>query len=123
MSKKSNWYITDMDDFLAQIRSVSYEKFIEVNKTYSDEFTQKITEYNPSVDNILSEQEVQSIALPLLKKKQDGYMLNEKILHNLIEKLNSRMVSNSINLLVSKGVFEVAFDSEMNDFVFWIKDE
>ena len=40
----------------------------------------------------------------------------------MIEDLNSRMVSNTINKLVIDGVFEVAFDDEINDFIFWIKE-
>jgi hypothetical protein len=32
------------------------------------------------------------------------------------------MVSNLLNNLVNKGVIETGFDSDSNDFVFWIKD-
>jgi len=32
------------------------------------------------------------------------------------------MVSNIINSLVKKGLIETAFDSEKNDFIFWVKD-
>ena len=37
--------------------------------------------------------------------------------------MNSRMISNLLNGLVSKGLVESSYDSELNDFVFWIKDE
>ena len=32
------------------------------------------------------------------------------------------MVSNILNQLVQKGLVESAFDTESNDFIFWVKD-
>ena len=33
------------------------------------------------------------------------------------------MTSNIVNGLVQKGLIETAFDSEANDFIFWIKED
>jgi hypothetical protein len=33
------------------------------------------------------------------------------------------MISNILNNLVNKGVLESAYDADLNDFVFWIKEE
>jgi predicted transcriptional regulator len=54
--------------------------------------------------------------------KKIRYVLNDTILVDIIENLNSRMVSNVLTNLVQKGLVESAFDSQKNDFVFWIKN-
>lgn len=118
-----NWYyVENIEAFLDQIRNVSYDKFLEVNKTVNDEFTSKISKSPEDIDSIISKSEVENITMPLLKKKNGNYKISDKILQTIIEKLNSRMISNSLNKLVSEGIVESAFDSELNDFVFWIKD-
>lgn len=120
----SNWYyIDDIETFLDQIRNVSFDKFLEVNKTVNDEFTSKLSENPGEIDLTISRSEVENIAMPFLKKNNGKYKISDKILQTIIEKLNSRMISNSLNKLVSEGVIESAFDSELNDFVFWIKED
>ena len=42
---------------------------------------------------------------------------------DIVHKLNDRMVSNIISGLVQKGLVETAFDNEVNDFVFWVKND
>ena len=120
----SNWYyVDDIETFLDQIRNVSFDKFLEVNKTVNDEFTSKLSENPGEIDLTISRSEVENIAIPFLKKKNGKYKISDKILQTIIEKINSRMISNSLNKLVSEGVIESAFDSELNDFVFWIKED
>lgn len=114
------YYVENLEEFLNQIRKISYEKFLEVNQTIKDEVTEK---FHEELDEILSKQESDNIALPLLKKHKDTYKVSEKTVIKIIEKLNSRMISNSLNKLVSEGVLESGFDSELNDFVFWIKED
>ena len=41
----------------------------------------------------------------------------------ILIQLNQRMVSNIVRGLVKKGVVDSAFDSERNDFIFWVKDK
>jgi hypothetical protein len=114
------YYVENLEEFLNQIRKISYEKFLEVNQIIKDEVTEK---FHEELDEILSKQESDNIALPLLKKHKDTYKVSEKTVIKIIEKLNSRMISNSLNKLVSEGVLESGFDSELNDFVFWIKED
>jgi uncharacterized protein YjgD (DUF1641 family) len=122
--KMSNWhYIDDIETFLDQIRNVSFDKFLEVNKTVDDEFTNKLSENTGEIDLTISISEVENIAMPFLKKKNGKYKISDKILQTIIEKINSRMISNSLNKLVSDGIVESAFDSELNDFVFWLKED
>lgn len=33
------------------------------------------------------------------------------------------MVSNILNTLVNKGVLDSGYDSEKNDFIFWVKED
>jgi hypothetical protein len=33
------------------------------------------------------------------------------------------MISNILNSLVNKGVLDSAYDSDQNDFIFWVKEE
>jgi hypothetical protein len=33
------------------------------------------------------------------------------------------MISNILNSLVNKGVLDSAYDSDQNDFIFWVKDD
>jgi hypothetical protein len=33
------------------------------------------------------------------------------------------MVSNILNTLVNKGVLDSAFDTDQNDFIFWVKED
>jgi membrane-associated HD superfamily phosphohydrolase len=114
------YYVEDIEKFLDHIRKVSYEKFAEVNQMMKDDLASKFTE---ELDNILSRQESDNIVIPLLKKHKDTYKVSDKTVLTIIEKLNSRMISNSLNNLVKSGLIESAFDSELNDFVFWVKED
>jgi hypothetical protein len=33
------------------------------------------------------------------------------------------MISNILNSLVNKGILDSAYDSDQNDFIFWVKEE
>lgn len=120
------WFsITDLDDFVDRVRGMVYTKF----GNWDDEI---FSEINPEdiedMDIVLSHRESFNIVKPLLKKdtnkktKKIRYVLNDKIFADIIQDLNSRMVSNLLNSLVKKGIVESSYDSESNDFVFWIKE-
>jgi hypothetical protein len=47
-------------------------------------------------------------------------MVNDQKFSEIISSLNDRMVSNILNSLVNKGLVETAYDSDSNDFIFWI---
>lgn len=112
------YYVEDLDKFLEKIREISYDKFIEINQESKDELANK---FNQDLDEILSEQETSNITMPFLKTKNGKCKISEKTIIKIIEKLNSRMVSNSLNKLVSSGIIESAYDNDLNDFVFWVK--
>ena len=114
------YYVEDMEKFLDHIRKISYEKFTEVNQMIKDDLDSK---FNEELDEILSRQESDNIVIPLLKKHKDSYKISNETVIKIIEKLNSRMISNSLNKLVKLGIVDSAFDSDLNDFVFWIKED
>lgn len=80
------------------------------------------------IDTVLSFDESKLIVIDRLKKQKNRqtkkirYMLNNALYLEIVSALNDRMVSNILNNLVSKGLVESAYDSEANDFIFWIKN-
>jgi len=128
---KSEWFVVpNIDEFTLKARSIVYANFgsWENNDNYDiliDSLEEKDQE---ELDKVLSQQESLVIIIENLRKEKNKrtnktrYVLNDQIFADIIAKLNERMVSNIISNLVQKGLVETAFDSEANDFVFWVKD-
>jgi hypothetical protein len=80
------------------------------------------------LDSILSFDETKNIMMPHLRKqinkrsKEERYLLEDSKYEEILELVGSRMVSNILHNLVKKGLVESAFDTECNDFIFWISD-
>lgn len=116
------FYIENIENFIENIRKFSFEKFVEINNKYSKEdFLVSLGNKDRDIDSVISLDESKNIIMPMIKKYKSGYKVYENKIYKIIEKLNSRMVSNSLANLVSLGILESAFDSELNDFVFWEK--
>jgi hypothetical protein len=49
--------------------------------------------------------------------------LSDQKFIEMMECFNSRMVSNILSGLVQKDILDSAYDEELNDFVFWVKDD
>jgi ABC-type xylose transport system substrate-binding protein len=86
-----------------------------------------VEEERVEIEKILNQEETMCIFKEFSKSKKlknnnIEYRISEKNYFLFIEALNSRMVSNILNSMVNQGVIESAFDSESNDFVFWIKE-
>jgi hypothetical protein len=81
------------------------------------------------MDQILTQQESLVIVKSLAKEQkhkitnESRYLIDEKIFSQIIEEMNGRLVSNMLSSLASKGMIESAYDEQINDFVFWIKDD
>lgn len=126
------WFvINDIHEFTNKARAIVYNNFgsCDEEKNQIDVLIDAVADNEKEeFDKILSEQESVLIVKQIVKKqknKKDGsfrYVLNDKLFVEIIENLNSRMVSNIINNLVQKGLIETGFDNESNDFIFWIKD-
>ena len=80
-------------------------------------------------DKLLSPEESKVIVTQILKKQKHKttqklrYLVSDDLFISIIQILNDRMVSNTLANLVSKGLVESAYDSELDDFIFWVKDE
>jgi predicted DNA binding protein len=119
----NNWYhIQDIDNFLEQVKKISFNKFVEINNSVEHEDCSIQIDEKEDIDSLISDDEVKNIAMPLIKKRKNGHKISDKILHRIIEDINSRIISNTLNKLVASGVLESAFDSELNDFIFWTKE-
>jgi DNA-binding HxlR family transcriptional regulator len=130
MSEK--WYVVpDLDNFTDKARAIVYNNFgAWQNKDELDILIDDVKENDQEeFDKLLSHQESLVIIKTLVKKqknrktKEIRYTINDNIFADIVYKLNDRMVSNIVNSLVQKGLVESAFDSDANDFVFWIKDQ
>lgn len=128
----NDWFvIKDLTEFTDKARAIVYNNFGDWDSEQQmDIMMDNVKESEQSdFDKILSHQESEIIIKQIAKKQKNKktdqirYILNEKLFVQVIEDLNARMVSNILNNLVQKGLVESAYDTESNDFVFWVKDE
>ena len=126
-----SYIIDDMNSFVDSVRALVYNNFGSTNDDTELEqnmYKVKDSEQN-EFDQILSHDESYSIVLPYLQKQYNKkthdtrYVINDNNFMPMLEALNDRMTSNILNNLVNKGLIDTAFDSDANDFVFWLKDE
>lgn len=129
---EEEWFIiNDIDEFTDKVRAIVFNNFGAWDK--ADELDSLIDTVKQSeqaeFDKIISHQECllivkESVKIQVSKnKKRTRYTLNDKIFADVLEKINSRMVSNILNGLVKKGLVDMAYDEKSNDFVFWVKDK
>ena len=129
---ESEWFIIpNLSDFTDKARAIVYNNFGTWQKEINTEIIfEEITENEKEeFDKILSHQESLTIVKEKIKKEKNKktkkyrYLLNDKIFADIVHQLNERMTSNIVNGLVQKGLIETAFDSESNEFIFWIKED
>jgi hypothetical protein len=124
--------ILNLDKLINFSRRLVFFNFDEQNADESDaDFIEKVNNIkdtdNTELDLILPFDECKAIFQELIKKKINKttksikYLMKESDYDKILVMLNNRMESNIVKGLVNKGIVEIAFDSEKNDFVFWIK--
>ena len=137
MKNNGDWLeISDIDKFTDYIRNIVYISFkddesiddenyiVDINSGFETLTKEEIQELESVLDkkeciNIIKET---SRKIRNKKTRKVKYLMDDKILYDIIDHINQRMVSNIISNLVKKGLLESAFDEEKNDFVFWKKD-
>lgn len=129
---KQNYIIDNLDEFTDSARRLVYNGFGKGAVEDPDEFTELVTKISPEeeqeLNKILTHDEaliiVKSMAKEQKHKYEDKsrYLIDEKIFSQIIEAMNARLVSNILTNLANKGMIESAYDSDINDFVFWVKD-
>lgn len=133
MNPKEWYHINDFDDFVNSSRRLVFKFFGETNTIASDNLTATLSAMsNAEIEELETTLTYTETSLIIKnhakvrvnkKTKKEKYYINEKILQSIIEDLNTRMVSNILNKLVSQNILDSAYDSEINDFVFWVKDD
>ena len=131
--KKNEWFsIHNIGDFVDSARKLVFHFFDETNKNSEEGFLDAITNMSESdmseLNTTLTHEESYIIVMNYVSKKinkktgEPRYYITDQILMDIVEALNSRMISNILNNLVNKGVIETAYDSDIDDFIFWIKE-
>lgn len=124
----SDWYVLNsLEDFVITSRKLVFNSF---GKTEEEE--ESLLDISPKdqkeFDEVITQEESMVIVRNLLRKQinkktqEERYLITDDIMTEIINSLNDRMVSNILNGLVNKGLIESAYDTESNDFIFWIKD-
>tara|TARA_S200002703_G_scaffold20667_5_gene17117 strand:- start:81712 stop:82179 length:468 start_codon:yes stop_codon:yes gene_type:complete len=126
--------ISNVDKLVNFSRRLVYYNFDDESEKLSDsdffEKVQKIKQEDmPELDKYLPFEEAKNIMKSLVvkrrhkKTKVSKLFMRESDYDEVLIQLNKRMVSNIVLGLVKKGVVDSAFDSEKNDFIFWVKDK
>lgn len=124
MKKKDEWYeIVDLEKFVETTRIMIFDAFgkqnIDITKVAISIKDLK-KEEQIEIETVLNQKEAMLITQEIVKKKHGVYTLNNKTYSLIIEKLNERLVGNMLANLTNRGLLDSAFDSELNDFVFWV---
>lgn len=130
---KSEWYrINDLKIFIKHTRFMVFETFGDSNDRAGDDFTELMSKQKlkdkKEMERLLPAKETVQIVTAGIKKRlsKDGeieFTVTNKAFKKILEELNARMVSNILAKLSSEGLIETAFDSEKNDFVFWVSEK
>lgn len=131
MNNNDEWFIIkDFSGFVESARALVFNSFSTKDKEETDELMLSVdSKDKEELDTILSYDESVIIIKEFAKKQKNKtsskirYLINDETFAKIIYSLNDRMVSNMLNNLVNKGLVETAYDSESDDFVFWIKDD
>jgi hypothetical protein len=133
MNNDQWFFINDFDDFVDHSRSLVFKFFGEVNKIADDSMTASLYEMTTKETEEMNETLTHDESAIIIKNharkqvnkktKEIRYCLTDELLQSIIEDLNNRMISNILNSLVNKGVLDSAYDSDQNDFIFWVKEE
>lgn len=130
----NQWFIIDdLDQFVESSRVLIFDNFGKKESNNSDELSMILSDLSSDevdeLNQILSQSECMAIAKQFIRVEQNRktkdvrYVIDTKQYMSMLESFNSRMVSNLLSDLVSKGILDSAYDSESNDFVFWVKDD
>ena len=125
--------IDNIEKFTDSARLLVFSSFGKDTIEHPDDFTELLTKTSEQdikeLNSVLTQKESLVIVEQNAKKqvnkntKETRYIIDEKIFENILEALNSRLVSNLLASLSKQGLIESAYDESLNDFVFWVKDE
>jgi len=129
----AKYEIKNLEEFTESARRVVFGGFGKSVEETKDDFTDMLEALSDDeeheMNEVLSQQESLLIVESIVKKQTNKktqktrYVVNEKIFNDILEALNARLVSNILSNLNKKGLIESAYDDELNDFVFWVKED
>jgi regulator of PEP synthase PpsR (kinase-PPPase family) len=129
----AKYEIKDLEEFTENARRLVFSGFGKAVEETQDDFTDMVAqlsgEEETEMNQVLSQQESILIVESLTRKqtnkttKEIRYIVNEKMFTDILEALNARLVSNILSNLNKRGLIESAYDDDLNDFVFWVKED
>jgi len=132
-STNEEWFIVkNLEEFINHTRILTYNSYGKTKDEDSSDIDKLMNislEDQKELDKILSYDESLSIVTAIIKKQKNRttnkirYILNNVLYLEIIHGLADRMTSNILHGLVNKGLVEMGFDDESNDFIFWINDK
>lgn len=129
-SDEMYYVITDINKFVLETRKIVFGGFgQDIDKENIDNFISELTDTDiEDLDNTLSQEECIAIIHTHIKprKTKSGktkYLMSDNVFTTIIEDFNSRLISNLLQQLVSKGLIESSYSVEDNDFIFWLKED
>lgn len=129
---KEQWFeVKNLDDFVDSTRKMIFHFFgkLDTDKINNNikEIWQMSEEELQELNSTLSLDECMVIVKNQLKVERgvidNKYYVSDNIFMTIVEEINSRLVSNILTKLASKGLIETAFDDKANDFIFWCPSE
>jgi hypothetical protein len=120
------YVMEDTSEFINQVRRIVFAGF-GLKDLEDNELSALIEEIDKEeMDKTISFAECKIILQEYIEQKKIRrkikYVLTSKNFDQFIEAVNARLVSNLITELVDMGQLDSAWDSEANDFIFWIPD-
>lgn len=119
--------ITNLAEFLDASRVWLYTVFGGLNPVESMKMRYKDLklEEKEEIDKVLNIKEVINISKDyvVFDEHEGTWSITENKYEELLIEMNARMTSNLLASMVSSGILESAYDSEINDFVFWRTDK
>lgn len=126
------WFaVADIDGLVTSARTLVYNNFGKWDQdedTIVESMIEK-PEDEEEFDQLLTQEESAVIVISLLKKqkhkktKEIRYLISDETFYEILQQLNDRLVSNTLNSLVNKGFVESAYDEKIDDFVFWVSND
>ena len=129
----AKYEIKDLEEFTESARRVVFSGFGKSIEQTKDDFTDILEQLSQEEENemnqVLGQKESMIIIRSIVKKQKNKktqqirYVVNEKIFEDILNALNARLVSNILANLTKKGLIESAYDDQLDDFVFWVKED
>lgn len=125
--KNTKFEINDIDKFVECSRVLVFDCMGKDQTSSLNDMKYTMSELSEEeqaeLNDVLPQEEAMTICKSFLRKYDDElYVISNKKYAELIDSLNTRLVSNMLNNLVNKGLLETAFDHDANDFIFWVKE-